>query len=96
VDSRAFPLFVHDPRRGAELAKRLSLQGNPDPKEDWTKTPGTDEVVDFVAFARTEGRFARQFDAEGRPSAALLKAQADRLANWRLLQELAHVRGTAG
>jgi pyruvate/2-oxoacid:ferredoxin oxidoreductase beta subunit len=96
VDSRAFPLFVHDPRRGAELAKRLSLQGNPDPKEDWTKTPGTDEVVDFVAFARTEGRFARQFDAEGRPSAALLKGQADRLANWRLLQELAHVRGTAG
>jgi len=96
VDSRAFPLFVHDPRRGAELAKRLSLQGNPDPKEDWTKTPGTGDVVDFVTFARTEGRFARQFDAEGRPSAALLKSQADRLANWRLLQELAHVRGTAG
>ncbi|MBI1726151.1 MAG: 4Fe-4S binding protein [Candidatus Rokubacteria bacterium] len=96
VDSRAFPLFVHDPRRGADLAKRLSLQGNPNPKEDWTKTPGTGDVVDFVAFARTEGRFARQFDAEGRPSATLLKSQADRLANWRLLQELAHVRGTVG
>jgi pyruvate ferredoxin oxidoreductase beta subunit len=96
VDSRAFPLFVHDPRRGTTLRERLSLQGNPDPKADWARTPGTDEVVDFVAFARTEGRFARQFDAEGRPSAPLLEAQADRLTNWRLLQELAGVQAKSG
>jgi pyruvate/2-oxoacid:ferredoxin oxidoreductase beta subunit len=92
VDSRAFPLFVHDPRRGATIKERLSLQGNPDPKEDWARTPGTGEVVDFVAFARTEGRFAKQFDAAGRPSEALLAGQADRQASWRALQELAGLR----
>ena len=92
VDSRAFPLFVHDPRKGARMRERLSLQGNPDPKDDWTKTPGTGEVVDFITFARSEGRFARQFGPEGRPSAALLAAQADRLANWRQLQDLAGLR----
>jgi len=92
VESRAFPLFVYDPRKGERLAERLSLQGNPAPKEDWARHPKTGEVVDFVAFARTEGRFARQFDGEGRPSPALLAAQADRLANWRRLQELAGFR----
>jgi pyruvate ferredoxin oxidoreductase beta subunit len=92
VDSRAFPLYVYDPRRGTRLSERLSLQGNPSPKEDWHRHPKTGEVVDFVAFARTEGRFARQFDAEGRPSAALLAAQEDRRAHWRRLQELAGIR----
>jgi pyruvate/2-oxoacid:ferredoxin oxidoreductase beta subunit len=95
VDSRAFPLFVYDPRKGPTIRERLSLQGNPDPKADWAALPGTGETIDFIAFARTEGRFARQFDAEGRPSPALLAAQADRLANWRLLQELAGVRPPA-
>lgn len=92
VESRAFPLFVHDPRRGETLRQRLSLQGNPDPKADWTRHPKTGEIVDFVAFARTEGRFARQFDAEGRPSPALLAGREERLANWRRLQELAGLR----
>jgi pyruvate/2-oxoacid:ferredoxin oxidoreductase beta subunit len=92
VDSRAFPLFVHDPRKGERIAERLSLQGNPDPKEDWYRRPRTGEAVDFVTFARSEGRFARQFDAQGQPSAALLAAQADRLTNWRRLQELAGIR----
>jgi pyruvate/2-oxoacid:ferredoxin oxidoreductase beta subunit len=92
VDSRAFPLFVHDPRKGERVSERLSLQGNPDPKEDWHRRPRDGEVVDFVTFARTEGRFARQFDAEGRPSPALLAAQADRLTNWRRLQELSGLR----
>jgi pyruvate/2-oxoacid:ferredoxin oxidoreductase beta subunit/Pyruvate/2-oxoacid:ferredoxin oxidoreductase delta subunit len=96
VDSRAFPLFVHDPRKGARLAERLSLQGNPAPKEDWARHPKTGEAIDFVAFARTEGRFARQFDADGRPSPALLLAQADRLANWRRLQELAGLLSARG
>ena len=89
VDSRAFPLFIHDPRKGETIRERLSLQGNPDPKEDWARHPKTGEVIDFITFARTEGRFARQFDAQGRPSSALVAAQADRLANWRRLQELA-------
>ena len=92
VDSRAFPLFVYDPRKGERIAERLSLQGNPAVKEDWARAPKTGEPVDFVAFARTEGRFARQFDAEGRPAPALFAAQADRLANWRTLRELAGLR----
>lgn len=51
--------------------------------------PRTGEVVDFVAFARTERRFARQFAPDGTPSPALLAARAERLANWRRLRELA-------
>ena len=60
--------------------------------EDWYKVPKTGEVIDFLAFARTEGRFAKQFDDNGRPSEALLAAQADRRQNWRRLQELAGMR----
>ena len=92
VASRAFPLFTHDPRRGPTLRERLSLQGNPDPKDDWCRHPKTGEPVDFVTFARTERRFARQFGPDGCPSPALLAAQDDRIANWRRLQELAGVR----
>jgi pyruvate/2-oxoacid:ferredoxin oxidoreductase beta subunit/Pyruvate/2-oxoacid:ferredoxin oxidoreductase delta subunit len=88
VDSRAFPLFTYDPRRGATLAERLSLQGNPAQREDWFKTPdGT--AIDFLTFARTEGRFHGHFPADGRPSPELLATNADRLANWRGLQEMA-------
>jgi len=92
VDSRAFPLFIYDPRKGKSIREQLSLQGNPDPKEDWARHPKTGEVIDFVTFARTEGRFARQFGADGQPSPALLAGRADRLANWRRLQELAGLR----
>ncbi len=92
VASRAFPLFTHDPRRGATIRERLSLQGNPDVQEDWYRHPRTGEPTDFVTFARTERRFARQFRADGSPSPALLAAREDRLANWRRLQELAGVR----
>jgi pyruvate ferredoxin oxidoreductase beta subunit len=88
VDSRAFPLFTYDPRRGPTMAERLSLQGNPAPKEDWSALTGG-AVVDFIAFARSEGRFAPHFGADGTPSAELIATQADRLANWRLLRELA-------
>ncbi len=92
ADSRAFPLFIYDPRKGETIRERLSLQGNPDPKEDWPRHPKTGEAIDFITFARTEGRFARQFDAAGQPSPALQAARADRLANWRKLQELAGLR----
>ncbi|MCP5415889.1 MAG: 2-oxoacid:acceptor oxidoreductase family protein [Chromatiaceae bacterium] len=36
VESRMYPLFVHDPRKGATLAERFSLEGNPDIGRDWT------------------------------------------------------------
>jgi pyruvate ferredoxin oxidoreductase beta subunit len=92
VESRAFPVFTYDPRRGETIRERLSLQGNPAQKEDWYTAPKTGEVIDFITFARTEGRFAKQFDRDGNPSETLLRAQADRLVNWRLLQELAGLR----
>lgn len=89
VSSRAFPLFVYDPRKGQRMRDRLSLRGNPALTEDWPSDPGTKAPYTFVEFARSEGRFARQFAPNGEPSAALLAAQADRLANWHLLRELA-------
>ena len=92
VDTRAFPLMIHDPRAGDTLKKRLSLQGNPAMKEDWYKNPKTGEVVNFIEFCRSEGRFAKHFDKEGNPSELLLQAQEDRLENWRILQELAGLR----
>ena len=69
----------------------LSPASNPEIKEDWYTTPETDEVIDFTYFARTEGRFAKQFDKDGNPSEAILASNEDRLKNWRLLQELAGV-----
>jgi pyruvate/2-oxoacid:ferredoxin oxidoreductase beta subunit len=91
VTSRAFPLFTYDPRKGPTIAERLSLQGNPAPKEDWfTATDGS--VQDFLAFARTEGRFAPHFAADGTPTVEINATLEDRLANWRTLQEMAGVR----
>jgi pyruvate ferredoxin oxidoreductase beta subunit len=91
VDSRAFPLFTYDPRRGPTIAERLSLQGNPAIKEDWASAPdGT--PVDFLAFARSEGRFAKHFGADGTTTPEIEATQLDRLGNWRTLQELAGVR----
>jgi pyruvate ferredoxin oxidoreductase beta subunit len=87
VESRAFPLFTYDPRRGPTTAERLSLQGNPAIREDWAKGPdGT--PIDFLAFARTEGRFAPHFAADT-PTPEIVATQADRLEAWRRLQELA-------
>ena len=53
--------------------------------------PKTDEATDFITFARSEGRFAKHFDQNGKPDDIMKSSQADRLANWRLLQELAGV-----
>lgn len=91
ADSRTFPLLIYDPRKGDRIRERLSLQGNPVMKEDWFANPKTGEPVDFIAFARTEGRFARHF-TDGQPDEFLKVAQQDRLANWHRLQELAGLR----
>jgi pyruvate/2-oxoacid:ferredoxin oxidoreductase beta subunit len=91
VESRAFPLFTYDPRRGESRAERLSLTGHPAVKDDWAKTPDGQEI-DFLGFARTEGRFAPHFAADGTPSVEIQATQLDRLANWRTLQELAGIR----
>lgn len=91
VQNRAFPLFVYDPRKGSTIAERLSLQGNPAIKEDWFTAPDG-SVQDFLAFARTEGRFAPHFGRDGSASEEIMATQDERLGNWRTLQELAGVR----
>lgn len=92
VDTRAFPLLIHDPRAGNTLKKRLSLQGNPAMKEDWFTNPKTGEVVDFIDFCRSEGRFSKHFDKDGNASELMQWAREERLENWHLLQELAGLR----
>jgi pyruvate/2-oxoacid:ferredoxin oxidoreductase beta subunit len=91
VETRTFPLFVHDPRKGEALRERLDLKGNPALKDDWFINPKTNEPIDFVTFARSEGRFRHHF-TKGEPSAALLAGRDDRLKNWRLLQQLAGLK----
>ncbi len=91
VETRTFPLFVHDPRKGEALRERLDLKGNPALKDDWYVNPKTNEPIDFVTFARSEGRFRHHFH-KGEPSAALLAGRDDRLKNWRLLQQLAGLK----
>ncbi len=92
VESRAFPLLVYDPRKGERIRECLDLHGNPAMKQDWYIDPKTEQPVDFIAFARTEGRFAVHFDADGRADKFLAQAQQDRLENWHRLQELAGLR----
>ncbi len=91
VDTRAFPLMIYDPTKGTKIKERLSLQGNPAVKEDWYTNPKTGAVVDFIDFARSEGRFSKHFDKEGNPSETILFAREDRLQNWHVLQELAGI-----
>jgi pyruvate ferredoxin oxidoreductase beta subunit len=92
VESRAFPIFTYDSRKGDKIRERLNLKGNPSMKEDWYTIPNTGEEINFLTFARTEGRFAKNFNQDGSPKQILLDAQADRLANWHFLQELAGLR----
>lgn len=92
ADSRTFPVFIYDPRKGARIKERLSLVGNPNVKEDWYIHPKTGEPVDFITFARSEGRFSKHFDKNGNPSATMIATRQERLENWRLLQELAGVK----
>ena len=89
VESRAFPLVMYDPEKGERIKDRLDLKGNPAAHKDWYVDPKTGEPIDFVHFARGEGRFEKQFDKEGNPSEQLLAANEDRRLNWRMLQELA-------
>lgn len=58
MDTRTFPVLIYDPRKGDKIAQHLGLQGNPSEKTDFFIEPKTNEVYDFIRFARTEGRFA--------------------------------------
>ncbi len=91
VDSRAFPILIYDPEKGERIRERLSLQGNPAFNKDWYVNPKTGERVDFITFAKSEGRFEKQFDKEGKPTEMLQSANEDRRLNWRMLQEMAGI-----
>lgn len=91
VDSRAFPLLTYDPEKGDRIRDRLDLKGNPLPDKDWYVNPKSKQKIDFVSFARGEGRFEKHFDHEGNASEAILIANEDRRKNWRILQEMAGI-----
>jgi pyruvate-ferredoxin/flavodoxin oxidoreductase len=71
VESRMNPVFVHDPRRGATLHERFSLDGNPQLDRDWAMTSITyvedgetrllEAPLTPADFARDETRFKKQF-----------------------------------
>ena len=87
VDSRAFPLFTYDPRRGERLAERLSLQGNPALRDDWATAPDG-SAVDFLDVRPHRGPVRRRTSAPTAPPSPEIEAtQADRLG------ELAHAPG---
>ncbi len=82
VESRVSPVFVHDPKLGASLEERFSLDGNPALDKDWATTTleyvedGKVQLMDMpltpAEFARGETRFKKQFrplkdDADGVP-----------------------------
>ncbi|MCB0126879.1 MAG: hypothetical protein KDE58_31685, partial [Caldilineaceae bacterium] len=94
VETRAFPLMVYDPRKGDTIRERLDLKGNPNINDDWAQDVKTKEEITFVDFARGEGRFAKHFDRNGNASQMLKDVAQERLANWRILQDLAGLRKT--
>ncbi len=72
VESRAYPLFKFNPRKGITLADCIDLAGNPQPDRDWPtytlryladdgKEASLDVPLTFADFAVTEGRFRRHF-----------------------------------
>ncbi|MFT6984616.1 MAG: pyruvate-ferredoxin/flavodoxin oxidoreductase [Psychromonas sp.] len=72
VESRMNPVFMHDPRKGATLAERFSLEGNPDLLQDWATQTITYVDADGMTqlqqvpftpadFALQEGRFKKHF-----------------------------------
>ncbi|MDG3088055.1 2-oxoacid:acceptor oxidoreductase family protein [Vibrio hannami] len=73
VESRMNPVFVHDPRKGATLAERFSIEGNPEQNQDWAThiisyqdSDGMMQLkeVPFTPadFALYEGRFKKHFN----------------------------------
>ena len=72
VDSRVAPLFIHDPRKGATITERFSIDGNREPMGLWVTKSLTYRDADGKVqvmkqpytpadFAIGEGRFAKQF-----------------------------------
>jgi pyruvate-ferredoxin/flavodoxin oxidoreductase len=72
VESRMYPIFVHDPRKGDTLAERFSLDGNPDIGKNSTMTSiqyidddGNTQLKEIpftpADFGLHEGRFKKHY-----------------------------------
>jgi pyruvate/2-oxoacid:ferredoxin oxidoreductase beta subunit len=76
--TRYWPLWTYDPD-----SSEWSIEGNPESRRREAKDEG-----DFIAdFARYEGRFRSQFDADGNASELLLSQRQENLRIWDLLQK---------
>ncbi len=76
--TRYWPLWSFDPE-----TEVWSITGNPESRRDVAKWEG-----DFIDdFARYEGRFRSQFNAEGQPSALLVSQTDENQRIWKLLRE---------
>jgi len=95
VESRAFPMFIYNPKGGRTMKEKLSLMGNPSIDRDWAvrkRKDGTTETISFIDWCRTEGRFRKHFDKDGKPTELLLRSQQERRENWWQLQDLAGIK----
>jgi hypothetical protein len=72
MQSRAFPAFAYDPSAGPDWASRFSLEGNPQPEQDWpverfTYEDETHQRIEeklaftFVDFVACDPRYAARF-----------------------------------
>jgi hypothetical protein len=72
TESRAFPVFVHDPAGGSDWESRFSVEDNPQPEADWPVHQFSYEDEDlqrisevitftFVDFAAIDERYAKRF-----------------------------------
>jgi pyruvate-ferredoxin/flavodoxin oxidoreductase len=89
MESRAFPVLIHDPAAGEALADRLSLDGNPMLDETWptydlkyVDEQGQEQVmslpVTIADWAATEARFKKHFTVipKGTADDGLLRFEA--------------------
>jgi pyruvate/2-oxoacid:ferredoxin oxidoreductase beta subunit len=53
ADSRAFPVFIYDPRGGDRISERLSLQGNPAKNKDFYVNPKqVNKLISYILLKR--------------------------------------------
>lgn len=71
VPARAFPLFRYDPAGSGVFGSRLSLEGNPQPRETWSRDE-SGRALTVADWALGERRFAAHFvpldEGDGAPT----------------------------
>ncbi len=88
VESREFPLFIFDPRKGDTFSGRIDLGGNPSIEKDWHTRDGI-EITPEV-FAKEQGRFSHLFRRDDTKE-VIETLKTERLRFWHSLQDLADV-----